>query len=155
MYVLHVNSHFLSCNAYNTPCVAIYYLVLPQVQPWLDLVPMWKLEKDTLELVSDWVKAAAYQKQKPFVSHNKTLDPETGNKACDNLISEYSSFVVLGCSAGTRILKRLRKRIETIKAPPLAVATNPLPVISEQIYTSQLLITSVKRDVTLILQEAR
>ena len=39
---------------------------------------MWKIEKDTLELVSDWVKAAAYQKQKPFVSHSKTLDPETG-----------------------------------------------------------------------------
>lgn len=56
-----------------------------QVQPWLDLVPLWKIEKDTLELVSDWVKAAAYQKQKPFVSQNKTLDPETG-MACNNLI---------------------------------------------------------------------
>ena len=125
-----------------------------QVQPWLDLVPLWRIEKETLMLVSDWVKTAAYQKQKPFVSQNKVLDAETG-KTYDNLII-YSFYCLCLLVAGTRILKRLRKRVETVKPPPLALATNPLPVLNDQIYTSpQLLITTLKRDVTLIIQEAR
>lgn len=55
-----------------------------QIQPWLDLVPMWKIEKDTLNLVSDWVKVAAFQKQRPFVSHNKVLDAQTGKTYNDS-----------------------------------------------------------------------
>jgi len=39
---------------------------------------MWRIEKDTLEFVSDWVKVAAFQKPKPFVTQNKMLNPETG-----------------------------------------------------------------------------
>ena len=109
-----------------------------------------------MELVSDWVKTAAYQKQKPFVSQNKVLDPETGKAYDNSIIHSFYLFILLSLVAGTRILKRLRKRVETVKPPPLALAINPLPVISEQIYTSpQLLITSLKRDITLIIQEAR
>ena len=68
----------------------------------------------------------------------------------------YSFYCLCLLVAGTRILKRLRKRVETVKPPPLALATNPLPVLNDQIYTSpQLLITTLKRDVTLIIQEAR
>jgi len=39
---------------------------------------LWKIEKETLEFVSDWVKVAAFQKQKPFATHNKVLSPEAG-----------------------------------------------------------------------------
>ena len=42
---------------------------------------MWRIEKETLEFVSDWVKVAAFQKQKPFVTHNKVLNPDTGKIA--------------------------------------------------------------------------
>jgi len=117
---------------------------------------MWKIENDTLELVSDWIKAAAFQKQKPFVSYHKVLDAETGNHTIHSLIVDYLICCLWLLVAGTRILKRLRKQVETVKPPPLAVATNPLPVISEQVYTSpQLLVTSVKRDIALVTQEAR